>query len=418
MNILFVVPYVPNLIRTRSYNLIRALGKLGHPVTVYTLYSDEQEREDAEALRSECHALHALYLSRDRSMLNSLAALPGNTPLQSVYCWLPRMARQIEADIRDGAHPPYDVVHVEHLRGARYGLHLKQKFPKLPVVWDAVDCISYLFEQAAGRSRSLFGRVITRLELSRTRRYEASLPAKFDHTLITSPIDRQALLDLMAPGERDTPISVLPNGVDWEYFSGAEELPRDAASIIFSGKMSYHANITMALFLVEQIMPFVWQQNPDVQLWIVGKDPPAAIEGLQSDARIQVTGTVDDLRPYLKRATLSAVPLLYGAGSQFKLLEAMACGTPVVATPGAVSALQARVGEDVLVASQPEEFAGHILSLIASPALREQVGTTGKKFVEDHHRWSVIGAQLLENYSRAISARALSAAAASGQVPD
>ena len=103
--------------------------------------------------------------------------------------------------------------------------------------------------------------------------------------------------------------------------------------------MSYHANIAMTLYLVREILPIVWATNPDVKLWIVGKDPSKELLALQKYQKILVTGRVDDIRPYLRQATLSVSPLLYGAGIQNKILEAMACGTPVVATPLAVSAL-------------------------------------------------------------------------------
>jgi hypothetical protein len=94
----------------------------------------------------------------------------------------------------------FEIVHVEHLRGARYGFHVKSAIrnPKsaIPVVWDSVDCISYLFEQAARNSRRLKGRLMTSLELDRTRRYEGWLVRQFDRVLVTSPVDREALVRL------------------------------------------------------------------------------------------------------------------------------------------------------------------------------------------------------------------------------
>ncbi len=398
MNILFVVPYVPNLIRTRSYNLIRSLQRIGHEVSVYTLWSDEREKQDADKLSHECHEVHALHLPRMRSLINSLVALPTGLPLQAVYSWLPMLASQLEKAINLRSGRQFDIVHVEHLRGARYGMYLKEKFPHLPVIWDSVDCISYLFAQAAGKSRSLFGNVITRFELPRTRAYERMLPGKFDHVLITSPIDRQALWDLMDHDRINVPISIISNGVDWEYFSQPFEIHRDEATIVFSGKMSYHANITMALYLVETIMPLIWQRKPDIRLYIVGKDPPPSILHLGIDPRVIVTGTVDDLRPYLKRASAAVVPLLYGAGSQVKVLEAMACGTPVVVTPRAIAALQVVPGRDVLVASQPEDFSQYIVELVENPSMRERVGQAGKKYVEENHRWSAIATKLDQIY--------------------
>ncbi|MDH7487867.1 MAG: glycosyltransferase, partial [Anaerolineae bacterium] len=183
-------------------------------------------------------------------------------------------------------------------------------------------------------------RMLTAFELGRTRRYESWLPSQFDHTLVTSRIDRDALLALVGNGaERVRKISVLPNGVDLGYFVPDESLPRENDTLVVSGKMSYHANVTMVLDLVDKIMPHIWAVKPEVKLWIVGKDPTPEIKSLNQKNGITVTGTVDDIRPYLQRATLAVTPISYGVGIQNKVLEAMACGTPVVSTPQAVSTL-------------------------------------------------------------------------------
>jgi len=96
----------------------------------------------------------------------------------------------------------------------------------------------------------------------------------------------------------------------------------------------------MVNYLVAEIMPRVWQKRPGVQLMIVGKDPTADIRDLCANPQITVTGTVDDIRPFLWKATAAVVPLVYGAGIQNKILEAMACGTPVITASRALSSLR------------------------------------------------------------------------------
>lgn len=162
MRILFIVPYTPNLIRVRSYNLIRYLSDRGHNVTVLTLSANSAERRDAEALTAFCDEVIALPLPRWRPLWNCLTALPSSAPLQSVFSWQPLLANRIEMLLAaQNGRPAFDVVHVEHLRGVRYGLHLKglqaSGMALPPVVWDSVDCISALFQQAADRSKGNFG---------------------------------------------------------------------------------------------------------------------------------------------------------------------------------------------------------------------------------------------------------------------
>jgi glycosyltransferase involved in cell wall biosynthesis len=114
---------------------------------------------------------------------------------------------------------------------------------------------------------------------------------------------------------------------------------------------------------------------------------------------VKVTGMVPDVRPFLQQATIAVAPLTYGAGMQFKVLENMACGTPVVATPLAVSALIGAVhDQDLMVAQEPVEFAGKVIQLLDDACLRQAVGESGRRYVEEHFSWDRLIAQLEEVY--------------------
>jgi glycosyltransferase involved in cell wall biosynthesis len=273
----------------------------------------------------------------------------------------------------------------------------------LPILWDSVDCISNLFEQAARNSRSEFGRLVTRFELPRTKKYEAWLVAQFDRVLVTSSVDAAALESLcndfpngphpsslhLHPSE----ITVLPNGVDLDNFVPGN-VRREPETIIFTGKMSYHANVTAALRLVNDIMPLVWKERTGACVQIVGKDPSRQVRALAKDPRLLVTGSVPDLRPFLQRGTVAVAPMSYGAGIQNKVLEAMACAIPVVATSQAVSALHVRPEEHFLLANEPADLARQILRLLDDADLRLRVGQAGRRYVEEHHDWDRIVEQL------------------------
>lgn len=199
MRIAFVVPYVPNLIRARPYNVIRALLHRGHSLTVFTQYSGESERQDADRLAETGAAVKAWAAPRWRPVWNSLSVLPSGMPLQAVYSWLPPLAEDLAASVTAGQ---FDLVHVEHLRGARYAMQLIEGGSPVPVIWDSVDCISYLFAQAATSSSSPRWRTLAGLDLDRTRRFEAQVRDSVDRTLITSAIDRQALMALPSTSRR------------------------------------------------------------------------------------------------------------------------------------------------------------------------------------------------------------------------
>ncbi len=442
MNILFLVPYAPTPIRTRPYNLVRGLARRGHSVTLATLWENKQERAALRELESEGICIISVRLTKARSAWNSLRAVPSARPLQADYCWQPELRDSILSSI---IGHKYGIIHIEHLRGSRYGLFLQSVIAssvtgnlqsaiapsvtgnlpstichlpsRIPIVWDSVDCISHLFQQAARHSRSPFGRLVARFELGRTRRYEGRLVNQFDRVLVTSPVDAQALSELSL-GELlreqgsnlkseiinpKSKIRVLPNGVDLKYFAPGVE-PREPETIVFSGKMSYHANVTAALRLTDEIMPLVWNEHPNARVQIVGKDPPSSVRKLATDNRLLITGFVPDLRPHLQCATVAVAPIAYGAGIQNKVLEAMACATPVVASPQAVSALDVRDGEQILLGDGPEASARQVLRLLEDAALRQRIGQAGRQYVEQCHDWDGIVAQLEAIYREMIVA--------------
>ncbi|NWG35198.1 MAG: glycosyltransferase [Chloroflexi bacterium] len=408
MKIAYVVPYVPNLIRTRPYNLILQLAALGHEVTVFTLGSGGQDVKDAEALRSRVARVVYQQQPLWRSLWNSLMVVPSRRPLQTVYSWNPRLAGGL---IKQLSTPgAFDLVHVEHLRGSRYGQYIKSKLPHVPVVWDSVDCISYLFEQASRHGTGgWFGKFVTRFELNRTRRMEGRLIGEFDHVLVTSETDRKALLGLVPAGARTAPVSVLPNGVDLDFFHPNPEVQRDAETLVFSGKMSYHANVSMVKYLAAEIMPRVWRERSEVRLVIVGKDPTPEVRALGADPRITVTGTVEDIRPYLWKAAAAVVPLVYGAGIQNKILEAMACGTPVVTTSRTLSALEVTPGRELLAADGVEAFSQAVLSLLNDNQKCSEIGAAGSAYVQKRHGWNAITRKMSAHYQDAIHRIALPA---------
>jgi sugar transferase (PEP-CTERM/EpsH1 system associated) len=394
MRILYVTPYVPSRIRTRPYHLIRELARQGHRVVLLTAAASEQEVRDADELRQWGVQVEIFRVPRARSWGNCLAALPTREPLQAVYAYHPAMERRLAEWARSGE---VDIVHIEHLRAAR----LVRAVQGVPTVYDSVDSISLLFEQTLRLTPGLRSRLLAALDLGRTRRYEARLLTGYDRVVVTSRRDKEALEALarryLSPSVRPAPITVVTNGVDLEYFR-PQEGPREGKTVVFTGKMSYHANVAGALYFAREVLPRIWARDPEVRFWVVGKDPPEAVQRLARDGRITVTGTVPDLRPYLARAAVAVCPIPYAVGIQNKVLEAMAMGVPVVSSRAAAEGLEARPGEDLLVADTPDEFARHVLHVLGDPELAARLAVAGRRYVETSHNWALIAEQLAGIY--------------------
>ena len=391
MRLLFVVPYIPSLVRVRPYNLIRALAAHGQQIHLVLLRPPEDRAVSIESLQTLCETVEVFPLTRTRTLFNTARALPTRTPLQAAYSHHPAAEHHLQTLATSGY---FDILHLEHLRGAVLADGLKG----LPIIFDSVDSITYLFEQARQHAPHWRQRLLAALDLARTRHYESQLPLRFAHTLVTSPIDKRAFAQLNPA--TDSRISILPNGVDLDYFRPTAT-PRDPATILFSGKLSYHANLAAALFLAQSIMPLIWEKRPDARLILAGKDPAPTLHALTIDSRVTVTGYVPDLRPYFARATVAAAPLRYGAGVQNKVLEAMASGLPVVATPPVLGALQAEPGRHLLIGDAPQQLADHLITLIEQPALRQTLSEAARHYVEAHHDWATIARDLTAVYQRA-----------------
>lgn len=397
MNILFVAPYPPSRIRSRSYGFIQHLQK-SHTITILSQVATQQEWNDVETLRKQKYEVIAIAESRERSILRSSIALLGTYPIQAAYA---RSSRFLQTAKKLCKQRNFDVVHVEHLRGIASMEPLLEEYPLL---WDAVDCLSMLWEQIerVGTNRAM--RIFGGIERIRTEKYETHLLSSNASISTISVVDRDAMLKLLSTvhpkgriGNVDRFIEVLPNGIDTDYFFPMQERYRPY-NIVFSGKMSYHANIAAVHYLYHQIMPLIWRKQSSVTLTIVGSKPPKSIRDLGADPRVEVTGYVDDIRPYIRCAHIMMSPMVYSVGLQNKILEAMALGTPSVISFQSSKALRAKENRDMLVAKSADEFACNALELMSDNSLRTAISVQGRIYVKQHHNWQTITEKLITMY--------------------
>ena len=386
MKILFLchrMPYPPERGgKIRPFNMIRHLAR-SHEVTVATLARTAQERADAEGLRRFCDELHVGRLSGFGAWARfGLYGLTGR-PATFGYFHSPGLYRTVQGLL---AARGFDAIFVHcSSMGAYVAGHEGCR-----TVMDFGDADSekwFEYSRTAPIPLSwAFG-----LEGKRVREAERRLGAQFDAGSVNAPREREVLAAYVR-----SPIAVIPNGVDLEYFQpGRQAGPGYVPSrLVFTGNMSYRPNVDAVVHFAADVLPRVRREIADVQLYIVGMDPTAAVRRLADGDRVVVTGRVEDVRPYFDSAAVAVAPLRVARGLQNKVLEAMAMRVPVVASPGAFAGISAVAGRDLLVAANPEEFSRAVVTLLRDPAARERFAAAGRTCVDTNHNWSRLLARL------------------------
>ena len=225
-------------------------------------------------------------------------------------------------------------------------------------------------------------RALLEVEWRKMRRWEARACAQAAVTVAVSESDRDALAAL-APGAR---VSAIPTGVDPAYYApnGAREA---RAQLVFTGSMDWYPNEDAIVHFLDAILPAIRREIPETGLTIVGRNPTLRLREAAARAGAYVTGTVDDVRPFIAEGTVYVVPLRIGGGTRLKIFEALAMGKAVVSTSLGAEGLPLAPGVHFLRADDPAEFARGVIALVRDPARRKALGTAGRRLVEERFSW-------------------------------
>jgi len=382
MKILFITPRIPyppiKGDSLRSYYFIRELAK-NHAVDLVTFYEQETELAGAEELKKLCGSIRLVPLKKISSYLNVLMNVFSGDPLQVSY-YASREMRSLLTGI--DAAGEYDVIHVVLQRMMQYA----GCFNRGKIVLDQIDALSLNMERRAAVEKNPVKKIVFALERARMGAYERQSARQYQAGIITSEVDKQAL--------GDARITVIPNGVDSEYYS-FRELPR-TIDVLFTGNMGYFPNVNAALYLCGEIAPELVKQDPEVKIFIAGTNPGKAVRALADNRNIFVTGYVPDMREYLNHAKVFVAPLRSGSGIQNKILEAMACELPVVTSPYGNAGINAIHGKHLLVAEDTAGFIREIRGLLRDTSGRNIMGKNGRILVDESFAWAQ-RAKMLEN---------------------
>lgn len=373
MRILFVAARFPAPARqgfqVRAYHQIRLLAQ-HHRITLVA-FAASAPSEQAGDLARYCEEIVTVPLARSEMLAGLARGALGDRPLQTALYDTPAMRRTIDGLLAARRH---DLVHVQLARMARH-----VETATLPRVVDLIDALSLNMARRAERDPGPL-RFAAALEAKRLRRYEQWLCRTFDHATVVSAVDRDAIGDFPK-------LSINPNGVELADFPAAHS-GRDPNRIAFTGNLGYFPNVDAVAWFVREVLPRVREARPQTTFVAAGSRPHRRVRALATDdGTVLVQGDVPDLGDVLARAAVSVAPMQAGSGQPLKILEAMACGTPVVATPVAASGLAADPGRHLLIGHDAESFAGHVLRLLEAPALAADLARAARDLVAARYTW-------------------------------
>jgi glycosyltransferase involved in cell wall biosynthesis len=215
--------------------------------------------------------------------------------------------------------------------------------------------------------------------------FERRMAYSFTENVLCTPLE-QRVFDEQIPGATST---VLRNGVDLEAFHPAPE-KREEGQLVFTGVMNYYPNVDGCVWFAKEILPAVRERFPEARFTIIGSHPSPSILALSRVKGIEVTGFVDSVTDRVQRGAVAVAPLRVARGIQNKVLEAMACGLPVVGSTLATQGVEGQAGRDFLVADDATAFADAVCSLLQQPERAQSLGAQARAFVEEHYNWNLV----------------------------
>jgi polysaccharide biosynthesis protein PslH len=384
--------------KVRPFNMIKHLAQQ-HEVHVCSMARSPAEAEEGKGLREHCAHTKCAVVTEPWQTLRMIVRLPTPTPSSMGYFYSRDLHRGIRAL---HAQHHYDLIFVHCSSMAQYVAAIREAAKVLDFGdMDSQKWLEYSNYKPFPLSIGYW------LEGKKLEFEERRLAYQFDVCTVTTRAELATLHEL-APGITS---DWFPNGVDHQFFIPDGE-DYDADAISFIGRMDYYPNQECMLRFCKEVLPRVQAQRPSVKLFVVGADPIPAIRKLAELRGVTVTGSVPDVRPFVRRSAVMVAPLAIARGTQNKILEAMAMGVPVVTSTVAAGGVDVVKGEHLLVADDPASCARAILKVMQDRSERQRLSEAGRARVMSHHHWpnsmrrldAILGQAMMRYQERQFSA--------------
>jgi len=397
MRILFVSPrqcWPPvSGAKLREYYFLRALAR--HAAVTYVFFSQPEGPPPGAADLAFCESVAPVPAPKLYTAGKIVRGLLGRWPLPAVNY----ASREMQAALaRILASAKFDLVHVDYVNMAPYEGILRRGAAPLVYNWHNIE--SELMRRYSQNTESAPRKIYAAWTARRLAALEKRLLRNAFGHIVCSERER-VQLQRLAPQAR---IEVIENGVDVARFRNDGDRVTRRTRIVFVGSMSYHANIEAAVDFTRSTWPAISERFPGWRLTLVGSKPAPAVLALRNVRNVEVTGTVEDVRPYYREALAAVAPLRTGGGTRLKILEAMAAGVPVVSTKLGAEGLSVNPGQDLIIAERSEEWLAALSSLAGDAQLWERYAAAGEDLVRQHYDWEMLGQRLFDTYARWLAA--------------
>jgi polysaccharide biosynthesis protein PslH len=392
MKILMLTPYLPYPLvsggQIRTFNLLKNLSR-HHQITLFSLIKDDTERDYIEHIKPYCHRIQVFKRpTKPFTFGNIIRTGLSLYPFVVIRNLVPEVINAVENEL---ARKPYDLIHAETF-------YMMPNIPKTTIPIILVEqTIEYLgYQSYAHSSRHWYLRPFFTIDIAKIKYWEKRYWHTCDRLITMSENDKDYILH-ESPDVKT--IDVVANGVDVAYFNQIKkELPAKP-TILFVGTFNWLPNRQAVVYLVEKIWPLIKKAQPQAKLRIVGFKPTPEILAYGGLPDVTIDGNVKDIRTAYASAHVLCAPVNWGKGTRYKILEAMATRTPIIATPLAVEGIAGiEIGRHVLVGDTPQQLASLTLKAINDQTLQEKLATNSYNLVEKSYTWPAISQDLNRVY--------------------
>ena len=384
--------------RVRSLQILSELARR-HQVTVVTTHGQGDDPDGLKRRLSHCHEVLSFpyMVPKLGSATFPVAVARSWMSKYPVDLWkwcVPQVRDIVRQHITSGA---VDLCVSDFLFAAA---NVPTRGP-VPVVLFEHNVEYLIWQRLCSLETRLWRRALFEVEWRKLRAREADACRDADLTIAVSDDDRRRL-EALAPGIHAVAI---PTGVDTNYFV-PDDSPERANRLVFSGSMDWHPNEDAVVYFADAILPRIRASIPDTTLTVVGRNPTARLRDTAARAEIEVTGTVDDVRPSIAQGSVYVVPLRAGGGTRLKIFEALAMGKPVVSTTVGAEGLALEPGRHFIAADDPDAFSDAVIGLLRDPERRRTLGAAGRELVEAHYSWPTVARDFEERCEEVVALHA------------